>query len=59
VRRYQAAEEAGFFTHPAGRRIPRLQIRTVKELLEEGKEFDFLKGYSLKSGPAKRLTRSS
>jgi site-specific DNA-methyltransferase (adenine-specific) len=56
----QAAEEAGFFPHPSGRRkIPRLQIRTVKELLEERKEFDFPKGYSLKSGPAKRLTRTS
>jgi site-specific DNA-methyltransferase (adenine-specific) len=56
---YQAAEEAGFFTHPAGRKIPRLQIRTIKELLEEHKEFDFPKGYSLKSGPPKRLTRES
>jgi len=55
---YQAAEEIGFFAAPSGRKIPRLQIRTIKELLEEHKEFDFPKGYSLKSGPAKRLTRA-
>jgi len=56
---YQAAEEAGFFAAPSGRKIPRLQIRTIKELLEEHKEFDFPKGWSLKSGSPKRLTRSS
>jgi len=56
---YQAADEAGFFTAPSGRKIPRLQIRTIKELLEERKEFDFPKGYSLKSGPPKRLPRAS
>jgi site-specific DNA-methyltransferase (adenine-specific) len=48
---YQAAEETGFFTAPSGKRkIPKLQIRTVKEILNEGKEFDLPKGYSLKSG---------
>jgi len=56
---YQAAEEAGFFAAPSGRKIPRLQIRTIKELLEERKEFDFPKGYSLKSGPSKRLPREA
>jgi len=50
------AEEIGFFDSPSGRRIPKLQIRTVKELLE-GKEFDFPRGYSLKSGGGKKLTR--
>jgi len=53
---YDRAEEAGFFDSPSGRRIPKLQIRTIKELLD-GKEFDFPKGYSLKSG-GKRLTRT-
>ena len=52
---YQEAEELGFFDSPSGRKIPKLQLRTIKELLE-GKEFDFPKGYSLKSG-GKRLTR--
>jgi len=56
---HQEAEALGFVAAPSGRKIPRLQIRTIKELLEERKEFDFPKGYSLKSGPAKRLTRSS
>ena len=53
---YQEAEEIGFFDSPSGRKIPKLQIRTIKELLD-GKEFDFPKGYSLKSG-GKRLTRT-
>jgi site-specific DNA-methyltransferase (adenine-specific) len=56
---YQEAEEAGFFTGPSGRKIPRLQIRTIRELLDERKEFDFPKGYSVKSGPAKRLPRQT
>jgi len=54
----EAAEGAGFFTAPSGRKIPKLQIRTIHELLDEGKEFDYPKGYSLKSGGAKRLTRT-
>ena len=53
---YSEADEIGFFDSPSGRKIPKLQIRTIKELLE-GKEFDFPKGYSLKSA-GKRLTRT-
>jgi site-specific DNA-methyltransferase (adenine-specific) len=53
---YDCADELGFFDSPSGRKIPKLQIRTIKELLD-GKEFDFPKGYSLKSGDgAKKLT---
>ena len=53
---YNEAEELGFFT--VGRRnIPKLQIRTIKELLEEGKEFERPEGYLLKSGSGKKLTR--
>jgi hypothetical protein len=54
---YQEAAEAGFFAAPSGRKIPRLQIRTIHELLDEGKEFDFPVGYSLKSGAGRRLAR--
>ncbi|MDO8682833.1 MAG: DNA methyltransferase [Armatimonadota bacterium] len=53
---YSEADEVGFFEAPSGRKIPKLQIRTIKELLES-KEFDYPKGYSLKSG-GKRLTRA-
>lgn len=53
---YNEADELGFFDSPSGRKIPKLQIRTIKELLE-GKEFDFPKGYSLKSGTGKKLVR--
>ncbi|MDO8589071.1 MAG: site-specific DNA-methyltransferase [Armatimonadota bacterium] len=49
------ADELGFFEAPSGRKIPKLQIRAIKELLD-GKEFDYPKGYSLKSA-GKRLTR--
>ena len=56
---YNEADELGFFTAPSGRKIPKLQIRTIKELLEEGKEFDFPQGYSLKSGSGKRLTKEA
>jgi hypothetical protein len=52
---YQEADELGFFDSPSGRKIPKLQIRTIKELLD-GKEFDFPKGYSLKSG-GKKMAR--
>lgn len=52
---YREAEELGFFDSPSGRKIPKLQIRTIKELID-GNEFDFPKGYSLKSG-GKRLVR--
>jgi len=48
------AEEMGFFTAPSGRKIPRFQIRTVHELLDERKEFDFPVGYSLRSGEPMR-----
>jgi len=51
---YDEAEELGFFESPSGRRIPKLQTRTIKELLEQ-KEFDFPKGYSLKSGGGKSM----
>ena len=51
---YQEAEELGFFDSPSGRKIPKLQVRTIKELLE-GKEFDFPKGYSLRSSGKKLL----
>ena len=54
---YREADEAGFFTAPSGRKIPRLQIRTIHELLDERKDFDFPVGYSLKSGAGKRLAR--
>ena len=54
---YNEAEELGFFIAPSGRKIPKLQIRTIRELLEEGKEFDFPQGYSLKSGAGRRLTK--
>jgi DNA modification methylase len=47
---YQTAEEAGMVTAPSGRLIPKLQIRTVHELMHEGKAFDAPKGYTLKSG---------
>ena len=53
---YNEADELGFFDSPSGRKIPKLQIRTIKELLE-GKEFDFPKGYSLKSASGKRIVR--
>ncbi|MEN6371068.1 MAG: site-specific DNA-methyltransferase [Armatimonadota bacterium] len=53
---YDSAEELGFFDSPSGRKIPKLQIRTIKELQEE-KEFDFPRGYSLKSGGGKKLVR--
>lgn len=53
---YNEAEELGFFT--IGRRkIPKLQIRTIKELLEESKEFERPEGYLLKSGSGKKLVR--
>lgn len=52
------ADELGFFT--IGRRkIPKLQIRTIRELVEESKLFEFPHGYSLKSGSAKRLSRNA
>jgi len=53
---YNEADEIAFFT--VGRRkIPKFQIRTIKELLEDGKEFERPEGYSLKSGSGKRLSR--
>ena len=52
---YNEAEELGFFEAPSGRKIPKLQIRTIDELLD-GKDFDQPRGYSLRSG-GKRLTR--
>ena len=54
---YQEAEETGFFDSPSGRKIPKLQIRTVKELLD-GKEFDYPRGWVLRSG-GKKLTREA
>jgi site-specific DNA-methyltransferase (adenine-specific) len=51
---YREAEELGCFESPSGRKIPKLQIRTIKELLER-KEFDFPKGYSLKSAGRKLI----
>jgi DNA modification methylase len=53
---YQEADELGFFDSPSGRKIPKLQIRTIKQLLEDT-EFDFPKGWSLRSGTGKKLTR--
>jgi hypothetical protein len=44
---YQEAEELGFYTAPSGRKIPRLQMLTIHELLHEDKVFDFPVGYSL------------
>ncbi len=53
---YNEAEELGFFT--VGRRkIPKLQIRTIRELLDKGNDFAFPEGYSLKSASGKRLVR--
>ncbi len=49
---YQTAEDAGMVTAPSGRLIPRLQIRTVHELMHDGKAFDFPQGYTLRSGSA-------
>ena len=51
------AEEIGFFDSPSGRKIPKFQIRTIRELLDKGNDFDFPIGYSLKSASGKRLTR--
>jgi len=53
---YQRAENLGFFGSPSGRKIPKLQIRTIKQLLEN-KEFDFSRGWSLRSGGGKKLVR--
>lgn len=50
------ADELGFFTI-GSRKIPKLQIRTIKELIEDGKEFDFPQGYLLKSGSGKKIIR--
>ena len=54
---YNEADEIGFFDSPSGRKIPKLQIRTIKELLDKGNDFDLPKGYSIKSASGKRLTR--
>ena len=54
---YQTAEDAGMATAPSGRLFPRLQLRTIRELLHDGHEFDFPQGYSLKSG-GKRILRT-
>ncbi len=53
---YAEAEEIGFFDSPSGRKIPKLQIRTIKELLED-KEFDYPKGWVLRSAGGKKLVR--
>ncbi|HEY3297295.1 MAG TPA: site-specific DNA-methyltransferase [Armatimonadota bacterium] len=53
---YQEAEELGFFESPSGRKIPKLQIRTIKELLDR-KDFDFPKGYALRSSQNSRMLR--
>jgi site-specific DNA-methyltransferase (adenine-specific) len=55
---HDAADELGFFTAPSGRKIPRMQLRTIKELLDEGKPFDFPVGYQLKSGSGKQVARA-
>jgi site-specific DNA-methyltransferase (adenine-specific) len=52
---YNEAEEIGFFEGPSGRKIPKLQIRTIRELLED-KDFDYPKAWSLRSG-GKKLAR--
>ncbi|HEX9751271.1 MAG TPA: DNA methyltransferase [candidate division Zixibacteria bacterium] len=53
-----AADEVGFFESPGGKRkIPKLQLRTVKELLEEEEEFDLPRGYMIKSGGRKLMRR--
>ena len=52
---YQEADELGFFQGPSGRKIPKLQIRTIKELLE-GKEFDYPRGWSLRRS-SKKMAR--
>jgi len=54
---YAEADELGFFTAPSGRKIPRMQLRTVKELLDEEKVFDFPVGYQIKSGNGKPVGR--
>jgi len=56
---YAEAEEIGFFIAPSGRKIPKLQLRTIPELLDEDKSFDFPQGYSLKSASGKRLKRDT
>ena len=55
IMREHIAEQARFFEGPSGRKIPKLQIRTIKELLE-GREFDYPRGWSLKSA-GKKLVR--
>lgn len=52
---YAEADELGFFDSPSGRKIPKFQIRTIKELLD-GNEFDYPRGWSLRSG-GKKLVR--
>jgi DNA modification methylase len=54
---YQEAEELGYFTAPSGRKIPRLQMLTIHELLHEGKTFDFPVGYAVHGDERKRLKR--
>ncbi len=54
---YQEAEESGFFEGPSGRKIPKFQIRTIRELLD-GKEFDYPRGWSLRSG-GKKIIRDT
>ncbi len=55
---YNEADEAGFFMAER-RKIPKLQIRTIKELLEEDKRFERPIGYSLGGKTPERLTRES
>ena len=52
---YTEAEGVGFFKAPSGRKIQKMQIRTIKELMD-GKEFDYPKGWSVRSG-GKRMLR--
>ncbi|MHB9131553.1 MAG: DNA methyltransferase [Armatimonadota bacterium] len=54
---YQEAEELGFYTAPSGRKIPRLQMLTIHELLHEDKVFDFPVGYAVQGDERKRLKR--
>lgn len=46
---YQTAEDAGMVVAPNSRLIPCLQLRTVHELMHNGKTFDFPQGYILRS----------
>ena len=52
----QEADELGFYSLHSGRQFAKLQVRTIKELIE-GKEFDLPTGWIPTSGSPKKLKR--